>query len=285
MTNILIAIPAYGGNVQAACMLSILDLHDLLNKRGILHAIATCTNQSSIICARNHFANMAAFDSAKGQRFSSLLFIDSDSVFEAKDILTLIDTNRPISALPYAVKAVNWKSVGQAARLDVPDNLLEQYAGDVNINTANLAVDGSVEPVDQVGTGTILIASTVLDAFVTKWPERKYRLHDMDIGNVTLDGNKRDFGFAFFREGIHPKSRLYMSEDFQFLEDAKLLGFSAHVLSNAVTGHIGKFEYVQSLGLLKSTGIDSRRIFKQPQESNPAATAASNIDMQMRNSR
>lgn len=183
-------------------------------------------------------------------------------MFEAKDILTILDANKPIAALPYSVKKINWRSVAQAARLDVPYNLLEQYAGDVNINTTNLAVDGTVETVDQVGTGTMLIDTAVLHAFVAKWPERKYRLCPMDVGQVSVNNDTRNFGFAFFREGVHPESGYYLSEDFAFVEDAKHLGFSTYVLASAVTGHIGKFEYEQNLALLKASGIDPRNIFQ-----------------------
>jgi hypothetical protein len=60
-------------------------------------------------------------------------------------------------------------------------------------------------------------------------------------------GSAKTRGRAFFRTGIDPKTGFYVGEDFTFVEDAKSLGFFPHVLSKAVTGHIGKFEYKQDL--------------------------------------
>ena len=260
-------------------MLSVFDLHSLLNEKNIPHALMVATNESLVTCVRNHFANMAAFDSGfQGREFSHLLFVDSDSVFDATDILRMLEANKPIVALPFSVKQIRWELVGQAARLGLPDNLLEYIAGDPNINTCKLSFDGAAQPVDQIGTGVMLIDTKVPHTVFATWPDRKYRLYPSEIGNVSpYEGETRDFGCEFFRTGISPKTGFYLSEDFMFIDDARSLGFDTYVLADAITSHIGRFEYKQNLGLLASLGLNVRDILKQPQESNSAATEAASI--------
>ena|SRR5262245_25716947 len=93
MTNILIAIPAYGSVVQAETMMSLIQLNQLLNVKRVAHTIVPFAD-SLVTRVRNYFANMAVFDSdARGNRFSHLLQIDADSTFQPADVyacLTLI---------------------------------------------------------------------------------------------------------------------------------------------------------------------------------------------------
>src|SRR6516225_5123855 len=102
--NILIAIPCYGGVVQAECMMSLIQLHQLLTLKRIEHTISAHSD-SLVTRVRNHFANMAAFDSdAKQNRFTHLLQIDADSRFQPADILRMLELDRPIVGLPYALQ-------------------------------------------------------------------------------------------------------------------------------------------------------------------------------------
>jgi hypothetical protein len=261
--NILISIPAYGGVVQADCMLSILHLNQLLSIRDIDHWISVITNESLVTRVRNEFANTAAFDSdPQGQPFSHLLFIDADSVFNAEDILKMIEADKPIIALPYAKKGIRWEAVGQAARLGIPDNLLDQYAGQPNINGHSVQAD-EITPIDQVGSGTMLIDVKVLHAMATRRPEWKYQLYPSELEKVRANGGNRDYAYDLFHVGVDPKSKRYLSEDFFFVEEARRLGFETYLVPNAVTGHIGSFEFIQNLPLLATTGLNVRNILKQ----------------------
>ena len=94
---------------------------------------------------------MALFDTdVKGSKFSHLLQIDADSRFQPVDILRMLEANKPVTALPYALKHLKWDQIGQAARLGIPDSLLEYFGADVNFNTTPIRVDG-MTPVPQIG--------------------------------------------------------------------------------------------------------------------------------------
>ena len=54
--NLLIAIPCYGGMVQAECMMSLIQLNQLLNLKRIEHTISAHSD-SLVTRVRNHFAN------------------------------------------------------------------------------------------------------------------------------------------------------------------------------------------------------------------------------------
>jgi hypothetical protein len=263
--NILIAIPAYGGVVQVEFMLAVLDLVHLLNVKRIEHTVVTNANASLVCHARNELGNMAAFDvDLNGQRFSHLLFLDSDSVFRAHDIWRMVEARKPIVALPFARKEVKWGQVAEAATLGVPDNLLSNFAGDPCINNSGpVPVDG-LTTVDQIGTGCMLIDSSVFHGMVDKHPEWKYELYGHQTEQVAANGGNRDYAFDFFQVGIDPDTKLYFSEDFFFVTEARKLGFETYVLADAVTGHIGRFEFIQNLPLLSASGIRGRNILQSP---------------------
>jgi len=207
--NILIGLPCYGGMVQAETMLSMIGLHRLLSLKRIEHTIAATGNESLITRVQNYFANLAVFETdSKGRPFTHLLFIDADSRFSATDILKMIEANKPIIALPYAMKEVQWSTVGQAARLGIPDGLLEHYVGEPNINGTFVPVD-EITKIDQVGAGTMLIDTTVFHTMVAKHPDWKYRLYPSEIKQVLGDGGNRDYAFDFFQCGIESQTRLY----------------------------------------------------------------------------
>src|SRR5262249_51221935 len=98
-------------------------------------------------------------------------------------------------------------------------------------------------------------------------PEWKYTLYPSELERVRANGGgNRDFAFDFFQVGVDRTTRRYLSEDFFFVEEARRLGFETYLVPNAVTGHIGRFEYVQNLPLLAATGLNVRNILKQSQE-------------------
>jgi len=91
-------------------------------------------------------------------------------------------------------------------------------------------------------------------------------LYPSEIKQVLADGGNRDYAFDFFQCKIDPETRFYLSEDFFFVEEARRLGFESYLVPNAVTGHVGRFEFVQNLPLLAASGLNFRNILKQPQE-------------------
>jgi len=249
--NILIAIPAYGGALQSKTAASIIGLDRVFNQKHIGHVISFIHNESLITRARNRFANTAAFDTdSEGRKFTHLLFIDADIVFEPTDILKAISADKPICALPVARKEVKWPQIVEAVKLGVPAILLEQFATDPCLNSDKpVAVDG-IQQIGQIGTGIMLINVQVFHAIANVHPDWKFRLYPREIEQ---EGG-RDFGYDFFQTAIGPDGH-YLSEDFFFVESARRLGFETYLLPQAITSHIGKFEYKTDLRLLAASGV------------------------------
>jgi hypothetical protein len=234
------------------CVDSLLHLDRLLNQKQISHFVSMIANDSLVTRVRNCFANSAAFDTDAHGRYTHLLFIDADSVFEASDVLRMIEADKPIIGLPFALKGLHWEFIAQAAQRGIPHDRLKYFGANPNINSSKpVQVDG-VTPIDQIGAGMLLIKTDVLKALAEAHPERKYQLYPGDIEKG------RDFGFDFFRVGVGHSApdvttKRYLSEDFLFIEDVKQLGFEVYLLP-AATGHIGIFEYVFDPILLAATG-------------------------------
>jgi|SRR4029077_4267933 hypothetical protein len=101
-TNIIVAVPAFGGQIHFRCAESLRLLDRQLVDLGIAHTIRYIANESLVTRARNWFANLALFGAdEEGAAFSHLLFVDADLAFNAKDIVEMIQADKPIAALPY----------------------------------------------------------------------------------------------------------------------------------------------------------------------------------------
>ena len=98
----------------------------------------------------------------------------------------------------------------------------------------------------------MLIDTKVFHAMAAKHPEWRYRLYPRE---VEQEGGKRDYAYDFFQTGIDPKTKHYLSEDFFFVEQARHLGFETYFVPDAITKHIGSFEYVNNLSFLAASGV------------------------------
>src|SRR6266404_1935512 len=75
-TNLLIAVPCFGGNIQYRTVSLLIGLTGCLSKAEIPHQIHFIASESLITRARNHLASVAAFShDSFGRLFSHLLFV------------------------------------------------------------------------------------------------------------------------------------------------------------------------------------------------------------------
>jgi len=88
-------------------------------------------------------------------------------------------------------------------------------------------------------------------------PEWKYRLYPADIY-----ANHRDFNDDFFQIRVDPETKLYLSEDYFFVQEARKIGFQTYVVPNAVTGHVGAYEYKLNLPLVAASGLNIRGMIR-----------------------
>lgn len=250
--NILIAVPCFGGSLHYRCANTLLQLDRALGEKGINRTIRFIGNDALVCRVRNRFANIAAFDTdSAGRKFSHLLFLDSDIGFDAFHIFAMLEANKPIVALPYAAKSINWRNVGEAARRGASPEQLPQYAGAPVFNSDRPFATNEITPIKHAGTGAMLIQVAALGAMADKLPERRYK---MCAGEIESRGTKETEAVDFFKVGIYPGTSTYLSEDYYFEEDARRLGFETFLIPFAQTLHVGSHEFTMNLQAVASLG-------------------------------
>lgn len=92
MPCILIGIPAHGGNIKDDCVHSLFKLQSALTHSDIELALLTFKS-ANIFLSRNFFGSVILSD----ERFSHLLFIDADMVFEPSSVMKMLGCNVPFA--------------------------------------------------------------------------------------------------------------------------------------------------------------------------------------------
>src|SRR6185369_12684062 len=255
-TNILLAVPAYNGSIHTRCAQTLLWLDRVLNQSGISHWFRFIGNESLIPRARNCFANMAAFETDDlGKAYSHLMFIDSDISFAATEILTMLKADKPVVALPYTLKTINWSQVVEAVKIGVAADQLPRFAGTPVLAMYDRPFSLN-EPtaVKNTGAGALLVKVDVLKALADANPAWKYRIGAGEINFRQSNGcaGPSDNAFDFFQVGADPETGFYLSEDFFFLEQVRRAGFETFVLPWVSTVHSGAFNYQMDIPAVAS---------------------------------
>src|SRR6056300_1464077 len=104
----------------------------------------------------------------EGDRYTHLLFIDSDIEFKAETIFKLIAADKDVIAAPYPLKAIDWQKVhnriNERGNLE-PDLLSKQgYTWPIKLeNKEQITVEGGIAEVSHAPTGCMLIKRSVFD--------------------------------------------------------------------------------------------------------------------------
>jgi hypothetical protein len=111
----------------------------------------------------------------------------------------------------------------------------------------------SIAEVRDIGTGCMLIQTEVLRTLASLHPEWKYQLlpSEQKLG--------RDWNYDFFKVGICPATKLYLSEDYNFVQEAQKAGFKTFMLPSAVTQHIGQYSYEMNVPAIAYSGVRGPR--------------------------
>ena len=105
--SILVVTPAYGGQVYAGYLTSLLKLERLCKDKGILVDYEFCYNESLIPRARNTLVHTFMTNT----KYTHLLCLDSDIEFEPDDIIKMLDYNKPVIGGVYPKKRINWDKI------------------------------------------------------------------------------------------------------------------------------------------------------------------------------
>lgn len=209
---------------SAMFMVSLLKLTHALVDAGISFDIDIPVGESLVTRARNKLARRFLASDCDAQ-----LCLDADLQFEPEDALLLIRSGHPLVGGLYPKKAIDWEQVCEAAIAGVPPEQLHKYAASYVLNMPGgdvTAVDSCI-PVDEIGTGFLLIHRSVYEAVTPLCPTYLSDAAD-DRGTKTV---------AFFEAPV-VDGRL-LSEDYEFCRRSRLSGIQPQAHIDVKLGHIG----------------------------------------------
>jgi hypothetical protein len=272
MTNVLIAMPCYGGQVYVETAKAVMNLRNALLERNISSEWFTITGESLIPRARNA---CVAYCLAKS--FTHLLFIDADIVFDANAVIRLIEKDKDICGVVYPMKKLDTSEVCTRT-LDMLkwDKIKEDILANVDIKTVieeakkminpdtihvkslnyvvgvddNVTRDNEWLRVKEIGTGFLLIKRDVLANMTIKYSYLKYK-NDGPQYDAMAPNMKNYFYLLFDCRCVNGR---YLSEDYAFCQLAREMGYEIWVDLSGCLSHIGRFAYKGNL-LLKLAAV------------------------------
>jgi len=236
--NVYVATPSYGGVVTTSYVQGLLDLYETADEHGFGLMASFNSFDSLITRARNTMvAEFLADD-----RFTHLMWIDSDIGFKGSDVVRLLLADRPVVAGVYPLKTDGWPSEGLPEALaagTTKADFRERFAR----YPAN-AFSGALEP-DESGfldvidapTGFMLIKREVFLKLASSFPEIQYRPDLVD----RPDHNTRKTAklhHAFFDTMIDPQG-IYLSEDYAFCRRIAAIGITPAIDTRSNLTHQG----------------------------------------------
>ncbi len=248
---VLIGIPVYGGICYADFMMSLINLTKALEHHKIKYELHIVQNESLITRARNGI--VAKF--MENINYSHLLFLDSDLMFEAETILTMLKEKKEIVGASYPKKSLNLDKMLHYYDKGVEKDQLLYRQTDMNYNLkiynkTQAKVDGACVETLDVPTGMMLIDKRAMSQVIHKNRDFKYK------NNVAGYNDKSTF-YDIFRVGVNSKG-YYLSEDYYFCELARECGIKLWLMANATLVHIGRYNYHGNLGTVLADNTGER---------------------------
>jgi hypothetical protein len=236
--NVFVATPMYGGMCAGFYTQSILQLTKICADNGVQLSFSFMFNESLITRARNSLAQTFLKTNC-----THLMFIDSDILFDPKDIVTMLQADKDIICGIYPKKEINWNSVKRAMDAGVPEDQLKFHTGSFVVNLVNYAGEVTVpmnEPVEifNGGTGFMMIKREVLD---------KLRPHVPSYSNDVMDLNKTmvqgEAIAEYFTTSIEPETNRLLSEDYHFCRQWRLIGGKVWAAPWVRLAHVGTYAF------------------------------------------
>jgi len=247
----------YGGMCGGQYTKSTADLSKLAVHYGMDIEFFYLFNESLITRARNYCAD----EFLRQEKFTHLMFIDSDIGFNPNDVLSLAalagpDSEYDILCGPYPKKTISWEKIKMAVDKGFADEnpqRLANYVGDYVFNPAEgqseIALDAPVEVLEG-GTGFMMIKRETFEKYAEAYPELKY-VPD-HIRSEHFDGTREIM--CYFDALIDPKSKRYLSEDYMFCQWARAAGLKVWMCPWMNMSHTGSYVFGGSLIDLANIG-------------------------------
>ena len=177
-------------------------------------------------------------------KYSHLLFIDSDIDFTFETIMKMINADKEVIACPYPLKHLDWFKIDKRIKLNKelgPELLSKQgYIWPVKIgNSDNIVVENGVAEVSHAPTGCMLIKRQVFDKMIKAYPDKKINQPNILNGNSI----EKEYLYNFFDTYHEPETKRYYGEDFGFCKRWTEIGGKCHILVEDYITHVGEYCY------------------------------------------
>lgn len=215
MTKILIATPAYGGNVCAAYTESLLYTCIILSQKNIEFQVKFINNQI-VTRARN----MLAYNFMKEESFTHMLFIDADVVWSPQHVLMLLEHDLECSIGIYPNKHYEWR-----------DNKLTLNPSSVVDKTSCYEIPNeNLIKIEKAATGFMLLKKSALKRI------------ESDIEKFVLPSSTGDVElYNYFDCNVVDND--YLTEDYYFSYLFKKNGGEIYADKRINLLHIGNHQY------------------------------------------
>jgi hypothetical protein len=198
--KIFIAIPAYGGNIGHACVISLIKFEKFCNQRKIDVQYQVLTNESLIPRGRNKLCDMFLKSDC-----THLFFVDSDIQFEPEDVLRMLETDLEFIGGIYPKKSIHLERINDKSFHSLCDFVVMPFE--------NTTISDIYKPVSVrfIGTGQLLLKRSVFEKIKEKFPgEEYYYCADSERFYCFFD-TERKYG-------------IYLSEDYYLCDKWKETG-------------------------------------------------------------
>jgi hypothetical protein len=253
--GLFIGMPCYGGVMYGSTARSLMDLTSICTRYGIEMKIFFLFNESLIQRARNYVA-----DEFLRSGCETMLFIDSDITFSAKDVLAMMhmsvtEEKYNIICGPYPKKVISWEKIVKAVDKGFAENNpndLENFVGDYAFSVLESGKISLSEPVEvlESGTGFMMIQKSALEKFRDAYPQYQYSPDHVRTAN--FDGSRKIH--AFFHCEIDPETGRYLSEDYWFCQMARKAGLKVWLCPWIQLEHTGTYTFKGSLPHIAAAG-------------------------------
>ena len=232
--KLFISTPCYDAMMTMQYTMSLLNLSELLNRRGIDYMVDFIGNESLIPRARNN--SLAKFIDSE---FTHILFIDSDIEFPAQAVIDLLDYDKDVVCCTYSKKAFNWNRFMHSMQTEIQSKeSLESRGLDYNYNAMVdnekkiiKSDDGNFIQVKHASTGFMMIKREIVNKLCKKHTELTIKTDRLSKGDNTICG--------LFCCTI--KDKVYLSEDYSFCERVNNIGGEVWLNVTHNLNHVGKY--------------------------------------------
>jgi hypothetical protein len=179
-------------------------------------------------------------------KYTHLLFIDSDIDFNSNTIFKMLDFDKDIISVPYPMKTMSWDKIWR--RLNTKEGAINNaselaragFTFPVKVKDPNsITVEKGLAELTHAPTGCMLIKRNVIEKMIEAYPH----LEIFQPTNINGKEEKKDNMYNLFDTLHDPKTKRYFGEDFGFCQRWADIGGKVYGYIDDPISHVGEYSY------------------------------------------